>query len=314
MKLIVTIDVEEEGLFRGRYDPFDVPVSNVPVLSRLDRVFQEWGIRPTLLLTYHVVRFEPYHDLLIDLKNRWGAEIGAHLHHWNTPPLRVLPYSEPIPSELIPEDLLTQKMNSLLEAFNPIGVSPLSFRMGRFNMGPKMFSVLEKTNILVDSSLAPMRRQYGGPNHLNAQIDPYFPDPANLLVSGSSPILEVPITIVPLTARLGHWLERLRTRSIFPEAPISWFAMNLGSLPIQPAWTGLRRLKSATYLHRERGGQVLTIFFHSSELIPGSCPQHPTAEHVDRFLDKLSRFLTWLHKSMAVESLTLSDLRKTYGP
>ncbi|MCX5863102.1 MAG: hypothetical protein WCG29_09195 [Desulfomonile sp.] len=313
MKLLVTIDVEEEGLFRGIYERTDVQVSNVPALYKLDSIFREWGIHPTLLLTYQVVGFAPYGDLMADLKERWGAEIGAHLHHWNTPPLIDLPHRDPVPSELIPVEILQSKMNTLLEAFDAVGVSPVSFRMGRFNMGTRMFSVLEKTPILVDSSVAPLRREYGGPDHFAAQIDPYFPDPADIVRPGSSSILEAPITIVPLTPALGHYLEQLRTRAIFPDSMVSWVAPNLCSIPVQPVWTGLKRLKIAVDLHRRRGGQVLTIFFHSSELMPGISPQHPSPAHVDRFLQKLSRFFAWLHKSNSVESLTLSQLRSAYA-
>jgi hypothetical protein len=88
--------------------------------------------------------------------------------------------------------------------------------------------------------------------------------------------------------------------------------MNVGSLPLQPVWTGLRRLKAAVRLHRRRGGQVLTIYFHSSELMPGGCPQHSTRQDVDLFLDRLRGFLAWLHREMVVESLTLSELGELY--
>ena len=140
MKLAVTIDVEEEGLFLGKYDSGDVPVSNVPELGKLDPLFRQWGIRPTMLVTYPVIRHEPHQDLLLRLREKWSAEIGAHLHHWNTPPLESLPFPQPVPSELMPERLLQAKMENLLEAFKPMGIAPASFRMGRFNMGPKMFS------------------------------------------------------------------------------------------------------------------------------------------------------------------------------
>ena len=78
--------------------------------------------------------------------------------------------------------------------------------MGRFNMGPTMFSVLQETDIEVDSSIAPMQRYYGGPDHLIAPTDPYFPDPVDPRCPGSSNLLEVPLTTVPLTRNLGRYL------------------------------------------------------------------------------------------------------------
>ena len=62
MKLVVTIDVEEEGLFSARYNHRDVPVNNVSSLARLDPVFSELGIRPTLLVSYQVARHQQHQE------------------------------------------------------------------------------------------------------------------------------------------------------------------------------------------------------------------------------------------------------------
>ncbi|MEW6114866.1 MAG: hypothetical protein AB1664_22215 [Thermodesulfobacteriota bacterium] len=315
MQLVVTIDVEEEGLFSGAYDAQNAPVENVPHLSRLDPIFREWGSKPTLLVTYRVAEHKPHQELLLSLRDKWRGEIGAHLHHWNTPPLESLPYPQPVPSELMPTELLEAKTASLWEALGQMSVKPVSFRMGRFNLGPKMLSILEKSGFQVDSSICPMHRYYGGPDHLYAKTDPYFPDTADPCVSGNSSILEAPLTVLPLIPNLGRVLHRWAGQSKALAKGVSWFSMNLGSLPVQPAWTGLRRLKAAVRLHHDRGGKVLTMFFHSSELLPGASPVHRTQEDVDRFLNKLQSFFGWLHTSTNVDSVTLAELGRLYpGP
>ncbi len=313
MKLAVTIDVEEEGLFQGEYPSGDAPVRNVPALSRLDSTFRQWGIRPTLLVTYQIIRHQFHQDLLLQLKEKWSAEIGAHLHHWNTPPLMSLQFPDPVPSELMPERLLEAKLENLLAAFKPMGINPASFRMGRFNMGPKMFGLLQRTGVRVDSSIAPTHRYYGGPDHRYAPSDPYFPDPEDPARSGISHILEAPVTIVPLIPRLSLFLDRLGKNTAVPEKWISRIPLDLAALPAQPMWMGLRRLKAAVLMHRKRGGRVLTIFFHSSELMPGGCPQHPTNGDVEHFLDKLDSFFSWLRTEIAAESVTLQELTDVYN-
>ena len=110
MRLVVTIDVEEEGLFSSRYESGNAPVSNVAELKRLDPIFREWNIRPTLMIAYQVVRTAEHRDLLLALRETWNGEIGAHLHPWNTPPLETLPYPEPVPSELMSRELLAAKL------------------------------------------------------------------------------------------------------------------------------------------------------------------------------------------------------------
>ncbi len=308
MKLVVTIDVEEEGLFQGKYDPFHAPTTNVSSLELLDEVFLKWNIHPTLLLTYHVARQSRLHEFLIDLAERWGGEIGAHLHHWNTPPIHPLPFPEPVPSECIPTQLLREKLDCLLEAFEPMCITPKSFRMGRFSFGPKMCALLQDSSIVVDSSVAPLRIQYGGPDHLTAPVDPYRPDPLDVSLPGHSRLLEVPITIAPIHPHVGRLLENIRRRWPGAEDAVGWLASRLCSIPVQPAWTGSMRLKIASALHLRRGGKVLTLFFHSSELSPAHNPLHPTARHVQLFIKKLDDFFQWLHRRTAVESLTLHQL------
>jgi len=212
----------------------------------------------------------------------------------------------------MPVELLSFKLKSLLDEIKTTGIVPTSFRMGRFNLGPRMFSILEPAGILVDSSIAPMRAYYGGPDHLSAATDPYFPDPNCLLASGNSRILEAPITIVPMFRGLGQLLERFKRRPEIPAKWAPWFAMHLGSLAVQPMWTGLRRLQAGAKLHAHRGGKVLTIFFHSSELMPGGCPEHQSAEQVDRFRSRLNRFFAWLRREFPLESITLAELGELY--
>jgi hypothetical protein len=313
VKLAVTIDVEEEGLFLGQYSRTNAPVENVKELKVLDPVFREWDIRPTLLLTYQVARNRGGHDLLHELRDRWKGEIGAHLHHWNTPPIKELPYRDPVPSEFMTQELLAAKLDSLIEAINQAGFIPESFRMGRFNLGPKTFSVIRDYGIKVDSSVCPLHRFYGGPDHLGAPTDPYYPDTGNLLTPGASQVLEAPVTIAPFVNGIGRYFQFLCDYKIVPCDWVAWFSQNVACLPAQPMWTGIKRMQTAADIHIAHGGQVVTIFFHSSELMPGGCPKHRTKEDITRFLKKLDSFFLWLYKTVNVHSVTLSELGRIYA-
>jgi hypothetical protein len=310
MNLVFTIDVEEEGLFSDRYPSGRPPLDNLSSLPLLDPIMDGLDLRPTLLVSYHAARDARGRGLLNALRHRWRAEIGAHLHSWNTPPLVELPHRRPVPSELIPRELLEAKTASLWSALGDMGVEPTSFRMGRFNLGPAMFSVLQATSITVDSSVAPMRRYYGGPDHLGAPADPYYPDPADPTRPGGSDILEVPLTILPVLPGAGALFRRLASTPRVPPGWVAWAARELASLPAQPAWTGLRRLKAACRLHRRRGGRTVTVLIHSSELMPGGYPRHPGRTQVERFLQRLQAFLSWLRTDLQAEPLTLSELAR----
>jgi hypothetical protein len=308
MKLAVTIDVEEEGLFSGRYEKYDVSADNVARLSLLDPVFREWGIRPTLFVSYQVAKHKPHRDLILRLKEKWRGEIGAHLHMWNTPPIVPMNYPEPVLSDLVSHEIMNEKIQTLFHEFDEMNEKTLSFRMGRFDMGPNLFSLLEQTGIKVDSSIAPTRSEYGGKGYLSAPTDPYFPDPKKPCSPGDSRILEVPLTILPLLPRMYPFFELLWDRLPAARTAVSWASKYIFSLSAQPVGMGIRRLKTAVKLHNSRGGKVVTLFFHSSELTPGISPIHPSERHVDQFLKKVAGFLAWMHQEMNVESLTLSEL------
>lgn len=77
---------------------------------------------------------------------------------------------------------------------------------------------------------------------------------------------------------------------------------------MQPAWFPAASLRLAAALHRRRGGRVLTMFFHSSELKPGASPLFPNEAAVAGFVAKIRTFLDWLVRSGPVEGVTLSGL------
>jgi len=306
--LAITLDVEEEGLFSGRYPREGGGVTNVAELKRLEFIPKEFGFPLTLLVTYPVARDPAAREVLAYWQKEYGAEIGAHLHPWNTPPFWDLPYQEPISSTRLPLALLGAKVGVLVacleEAF---GTSPRSFRMGRFDWTPALLELLPRFGIRVDSSMVPLTQKVGGPRHFLAPPDPFWlssPD------SADPPLLEAPVTMVPVCANTPRMVHRFS--SLFPgklgETLRSWFPY-VGAAGIHPAWFPLVSMRLAAFLHRRRGGRVLTLFLHSSELLPGGGnPNFSTSQAVDRLVAKLRTFLTWLVQTGPISGVTHSGL------
>jgi hypothetical protein len=67
-------------------------------------------------------------------------------------------------------------------------------------------------------------------------------------------------------------------------------------------------MKLAVRLHRSRGGKVLNMFLHSSELKPGATPSFRTERAVNSLVEKIRIFLKWLVRTGPVEGVTLSEL------
>ncbi len=311
MKLVISIDVEEEGLFFGHYPRTPPGVTNVAELERLAFISQEFGLPLTLLVTYQVARDAAACRVLSQWRDRYKAEIGVPLHPWNTPPFFDPPEPEPVPSERLPRELLRDKFANLLSQIRTnLEGAPRSFRMGRFDAGLKVWGLLPEFGLAVDSSVAPLTPKGAEAGHFLAPADPFLLQVPGLNHHG---LMEVPVTMVPVVAGTPELLTRMA--AVLP--PVWGRRLRnsfryVGAAGVQPAWYPLASMQLAAQLHRRRGGRVLTMFFHSSELKPGASRLFPTEAAVQQFVGKIRTFLTWLMRTGPVQGVTLAELQH-YG-
>lgn len=339
LRVVVSLDVEEEGLFSGAYAATGCTVRNVPLLRRLAPLSTELGFPLTLLCAHTVFADAEARATLEYMRDHAGAEIGAHLHHWSTPPLEdsakaahggtATVYAAaasaraeasksfgtcasaggraPVRTHLLPRELLRSRLRSLLAAGRDFQGAPLtSFRMGRWDLKASVRPLLAEEGILVDSSVCPLRVFFGGrpgepdgPDHFLAPADPYWPR----MPDGRTPLLESPITQLPLHPALARaWRGLLRgRRAVDSFRGFAAFSPN-------PVWHGAAVMRMATRLHVARGGRVLHLFWHSSEMLPGASPHIPHQDAADALIRKVRDFLAWLRAHYAVRGVTLSSL------
>ena len=280
LRVVVSLDVEEEGLFSGHYATSGCGVSNVSLLPRLAPLSRDLGFPLTLFCAHTVFADAGACHVLEQMRDHYGAEIGAHLHHWSTPPASPLdpPHEgQPTRTDKLPRDLLRQRLATLLDAGREFQGAPLtSFRMGRWDLKDCVRPLLSEAGIKVDSSVCPLRHFPGGPDHFLAPADPYW-------VEGwqGAPLLEAPITQIPLHPALAQLWYRA-----CPAASRDKFHF-WGVLSPNPFWHAPRIMRWATRLHRRRGGQVLSLFWHSSEMLPGGSPHVPDQKAADAVLERI---------------------------
>ncbi|MEG2172438.1 MAG: hypothetical protein RRY29_04175, partial [Desulfovibrionaceae bacterium] len=153
IRVIISLDVEEEGLFSGHYASRNCGVENVALLPKLTPFTHELGFPLTLLCAYTVLTNTRACNTLAHMRDVAGAEIGAHLHHWSTPPFPQPQGSGGAPerSDTMDRELLRQRLRTLLRAGHDFQGAPLtSFRMGRWDLKACVRPLLAEEGILVD--------------------------------------------------------------------------------------------------------------------------------------------------------------------
>lgn len=289
MFVCLSVDVEEEGLFSGRYAARAEGLRNVARLERLAFVSEEFGVPLTLLGTWPVYSDAGCAAILRRWQDARGAELGCHLHPWNTPPLDDPAAQAWTPSEAMPEELLDAKLAALAAACAQVsGHAPTSFRMGRFDLGPKVLGLLPRHGLRVDSSIVPCCFCAARPQSFLSPCDPYP------LAEG---LWEVPLTMQPLS----HGLRALAWRAAGMLGPGAGTALLrrfhvLGAAGTMPVWQPLASIKLGARLHLARGGRVVQLFLHSSELMPGGSPELPDEAAVERLVARIRAFLLWLRE------------------
>ncbi|MDE7241721.1 glycosyl transferase family 1 [Desulfovibrio sp.] len=308
LAVVLSLDVEEEGLFGGRYACTNPPVRNTAGLDRLAPLLER-GARPTLFCAHSVLTDAASRRMLARLRDDHGAEIGAHLHHWNTPPLTPEAAAAGtltrVPAAAVPQELLAAKLKTLFAAGADFQGAPLtSFRMGRWDAHARLWPLLAELGVRCDASVRPLHRgkdALSGPDHFDAPADPYW------LGRGEGRLLEMPLTVTPLFS----WLPGL-ARALPPGAAAAMRASlsQWGALALLPVQHPLSLLKLTTLLHAARGGQALSLTWHSSEMFPGGAPHMPDEAAVTRFLAKMCAYVDWLGECFAPRFLTLEELRR----
>lgn len=309
LTLVLSLDVEEEGLFTGRYACRAPSVRNTSALTRLAPLLER-GLRPTLFCAHSVFSDLDSCRMLERLRDRHGSEIAAHLHHWNTPPLSEEAKAAPggllreAPAAAVPDELMAAKLETLLRTGQAFQGAPLtSFRMGRWDLHARLFPLLAQAGLLCDASVRPLhsaKNKASGPDHFDAPADPYW------LEAGGGRILELPLTATPLFSRLPKLMR------ILPASPGDQLRASLhswGALALLPVQHPLALLKLTTLLHASRGGRALSLTWHSSELFPGGAPHMPDEAAVQRFMTKVCAYVDWLQASFDIRFLTLAELR-----
>ncbi|PYP71038.1 MAG: hypothetical protein DMD41_13525, partial [Gemmatimonadetes bacterium] len=319
--LVVSVDTEEDNWEGARSG---ITVENVREVRRLRRFFNSLGVRPTYFTTYQVVKQPWAADLLREVRDGGAAEIGAHLHPWNTPPLvEPLTPRNAVMKNLAPE-LQLEKLKRLTAALeDALGAPPPAFRAGRFGLGADAVSALLTCGYQVDSSVTPFVswERWDGPTFVGAPLNVYrigvgrdvrVPEPRG-------PLVEVPITAGYTRFSSSQWslVHRLLHAGPSRAVRVAGLAARLGVVRVTMLTPELQSVRDMLALSRgalEGGVRLLHVFFHSVALRPGLSPLTSSAGDVGRLYKTIDSYVEGLSRIGSVRFATVSEAGIALGP
>jgi peptidoglycan/xylan/chitin deacetylase (PgdA/CDA1 family) len=290
-------------------------VRNAERLPGVQALFDEYGIRPTYLVTHEMATRPASVSVLRDLARGGRCEIGTHLHPWSSPPFRpedLVSHTYPhnLPLELL-ERQLSELTQTIQESF---GVRPVSYRAGRNGFDHRSLPILERLGYQVDTSVDPLfnERRKGGMSFAGASAVPYRPSLADVRRPGASQLLEIPITSATLPV-LPKAIEGAYARL----CPLPWRGRlrRLGLRPVwfRPSYSSLADMLRFADVLAARRAPCFNVIFHSSELLPGGSPYTPDAPSVERFLDDLKRLIEHLVRCLGAEGRTYAEFARAWS-
>jgi hypothetical protein len=294
VRYCVTVDTEEEWDWDSGYPTGPAAVTNISRLPAFQELCERAGTAVTYFTNHAVLANPESRRIVQHLATRPRVEIGLHIHPWNTPPLAAGPKVPPRDSFLhnLPWDEQRAKLDTVLAAFRDGGLSPTSFRGGRYSTSPQIQNHLRERGVWVDCSVLPFNTWVddGAPDYRNRGLAPVR------VSHPAGPVWELPLTFgytrrpFPVWAQVARFADSgfgraLRLTGVFDRLGVVSRAWLNFENPL-----GERMLR---FLHVLRADPPPFVSFtlHSSSLLPGGSPYSRTDADVQRLLATLEAVL-----------------------
>ena len=300
MNLVITIDTEEDNW--ARYSTSDNPVENIKRIVPLQKIFDQYGVKPTYLISYPVATNPVSVGILKQIQEEGKCEIGMHCHPWNTPPFEeeISDFNSMLCN--LPELLVQKKLRVLHEAIQVnFGVSSVSFRAGRWGFSSAVARTLYQLGYRVDTSVSPFINwgQYHGPNFSDFQLHPYRFDPDDIATRRENgALLEIPATVGFLQdnfERCQRWTQYLETNygKKFRLKGILSRLKLLNKFWLSPELTEASDMIQLARRMKKMNHPCLNMSFHSTSLVAGLTPFVQTTSDEAVFSKRIKDFLVY---------------------
>jgi hypothetical protein len=321
--LVLSVDTEEDGWMPRRDG---ATVENIREVPRFQAFLERLGVRPTYFTTYQVARQSRSAEIIRHMAAGGHAEVAAHLHPWNTPPLqdRIVPRETMLNN--LPAAVQEAKLERLTDALvDLLGEQPTSFRAGRYGFGPELARALIRLGYRVDSSVTPLldwKRFDEGPDFVDAPHHPYRLDAEGGSVVHPVPdgrLVELPVSCGFTRHPFGLWnpvhrfLDRPRLRALHAPGIAARLGMVRKVILSPEEDTAADMLLLARRL-LERGERHLHLVVHSPSLRAGLSPFAPEKADVERLYRRIAEFVEGLDGITPIRPATVTEAAELLVP
>lgn len=302
---IITIDTEGDDLWSYKCTKSglkEIYTTNAENLERFQILCEKYNFVPTWLVNYEMSQSDSFIKFAQSIINTSKAEVGMHMHAWNNPPIKHLPFNpngnHPYLGEYS-KKLQWEKMKYLTYTLeDQFQQKVTSFRNGRWYFDQFTLKCLKKLGFIADCTVTPgvsWSDQIG--NHLygsNYKDDnyrgSYQMSDKNIHKTGKSGIYEVPPTI----------LKKYTYKTFMIDAKKVW---------LRPDGHNLKEmLWIINKIYRSHNIDYIEFIIHSSELSPRVNPNFKSKKSIEVLYENLD--ILFYEASKMYVGIGLSDYAK----
>lgn len=268
-RFMLFVDTEEEFDWDKPFSRTGHGVNSLKGLAEGQQYFAQAGVQPVYVVDYPILESPQAVALLREWAGQGACAVGAHLHPWVNPPHEEDVTAANSYAGFLPEALERAKLFALRDRIaQEIGTPPLSYRAGRYGVGPNSARLLEEAGFRLDSSVRPLfdYSRQSGPDFYGLPLIPYRAGPARGLVE-----LPLSTAFTGVFGRAGRPLYRLARSSALLTGTLATFGM-LQRVPLTPEGIDARDAIEGIDRLLDSGLRLLNLSFHSPSLEPGHTP------------------------------------------
>jgi hypothetical protein len=303
-RFMIFVDTEEEFDWTEPRSRDATSTSAVRHLPEFQTLMDAHGAAPCYLIDYPVAANAESADVLRMLLASGRCSVGTQLHPWVNPPFDEDVVTHNSFAGNLPVELERAKLTVLTDKIEAaVGCRPVSYRAGRYGIGPNTSDLLGDLGYRVDTSVRPGfdYSHEGGPSFLRHDARPYWGGPDGMLIE-----LPLGATYTGQLRRYGRWIVgdgRSNPRRI---AALSRFGL-CARVALTPEDMPLKDVERAIGWMVRDGIQLFSFSFHSPSLVPGNTPYVRNSGDLNDFYRWWDRIFTVL-ASYGITPASLDDV------